>query len=91
MEELVSARIFLTSKWCRHNFFRAVYAFFSVIHVEYFFLTAKALQEFFSQIFHSSPQRSNGPPIRRTYKTFKKSRVTPVLQQGSHSIIAMDA
>ena len=28
-----------------------------------FFFTIKALQEIFSQIFHFSPQRSNGPPL----------------------------
>ena len=30
------------------------------------FLTVKTLQEFFSQIFHSPPQRSNGPPLERS-------------------------
>ena len=57
------------------------------------FLTVKALQKFFlSNLPLLPPQRSNGPPLRRTYKTFiKKSRATPVLWQGSHSIFALDA
>ena len=73
MEELVSARIFFSLASGAGTIFRAVYAFFLAIHVAWvFFFTAKALQEIFSQIFHSSPQRSNGPPLRRTYKTFIK-------------------
>ena len=73
MEELVSARIFSHWQVVQAQFFRAVYAFFLAIHVACLFVfTAKALQEMFSQIFHSSSQRSNGPPLRRTYKTFIK-------------------
>ena len=71
MEELVSARILSHWQVVQAQLFRAVYAFFSHSCCMFLgFFTAKALQEMFSQIFHSSPQRSNGPALRRTYKTF---------------------
>ena len=48
MEELVSARTFFSLASGAGNSFRAVHAFF---------FTVKALQEIFSQIFHSPPPK----------------------------------
>ena len=55
MEELVSAKFFFSLASGAGNFFRAVYAFFFSHSCCMTFLTVKALLEFFSQIFHSSP------------------------------------
>ena len=62
---LIVQDFFCTGQWCR-QFFRAVHAFFYGHLYCIIFLTVKALQEFFSQIFHSPPQRSNGPPLKRS-------------------------
>ena len=63
---------FLTGKWCRHNFLGLCMHFFSHACCM-FFLTAKALQEIFSQIFYSSPQRSNGwHPVEEPIKHLQK-------------------
>ena len=88
MGELVSARMF--SHW-QAQFFRAVYAFFLAIRVACFFFNCKGFAGIFFSDIPLLPQRSNDRHLRRTYKTFKKSRATPVLWQGSHNIIAMDA
>ena len=71
VEELVRARIsFLTGQWCR-QFFRAIRAFLSwpfVLHD--YFLTIKALQEFFFSNLPlpppPSPQKSNDSTLSHT-------------------------
>ena len=93
MEELVSTIIFFSLASGAGNFLGlCIHSFFSHLCCMIFF-AVKALQEFFSSNLPLlPPQRSNGSPLRRTYKTFtKKSRATQVLWQGSHSVIAMDA
>ena len=42
---------FLIGKWCRHNFFRVVYAFFLAIHVACFFLLQRLCRNFFLKSF----------------------------------------
>ena len=69
VEELVSARFFFLLASGADKFFRAAHVFFfiaiSCMHM-ISFLTVKALQEFFSQIFHSPP-----PPSKIKWSTPK--------------------